>query len=233
VALASGEPAAASLAQLDVGGTEPYRRALQRALRAEEAFGISVVSGSGQDLSASLYTFGIRLGFMDAVPLAAWRVFLLSGDLDGYRALMHKCQNLAACPYYEVRASWTQTPQQIGRYGLLASLVAPCYEGAVATLAESDAGHGLVRLAVAAARYRADKGKDPASVNDLVPQYIPAVPRDPFDGKPLRMVARGGGLVFYGVGRDLKDDGGVAWNAETKTGDVIFTLRRPPLSRTR
>jgi hypothetical protein len=66
----------------------------------------------------------------------------------------------------------------------------------------------LVRSAIAARQYQQKHGELPASLAALVPEFLPAVPADPFDGKPLRMVAEGQGLKLYSIGRDQKDDGG-------------------------
>jgi hypothetical protein len=90
-------------------------------------------------------------------------------------------------------------------------------------LAQGDARHGVAYVAVAAARYRAEKGRLPETLDALVPEYLPAVPRGPFDGKPLRMVVRDGRLVFYSIGPDTKD-GGTAFDEEKGTGDITFSL---------
>ena len=65
----------------------------------------------------------------------------------------------------------------------------------------------------------------PARLEDLVPEFMPAVPVDPFDGKPMKMAAMpGGGIGIYSVGADFKDDGGKAWDDENRTGDITFHL---------
>ncbi|MFO0845729.1 MAG: hypothetical protein U0797_25650, partial [Gemmataceae bacterium] len=65
-----------------------------------------------------------------------------------------------------------------------------------------------LRAAVAADRYRLAHGAWPASLGDLAPTYLDAVPLDPFDGKPLRHVRHADGITTYSVGLDGKDDGG-------------------------
>jgi hypothetical protein len=57
-------------------------------------------------------------------------------------------------------------------------------------------------------RYRLKHGKWPAKLDDLVPAYIPEVPKDPFDGKPMRFKRWADGIVVYSVGRNELDDGG-------------------------
>ena len=51
-----------------------------------------------------------------------------------------------------------------------------------------------------------DHGVLPASLAKLVPQYLPELPIDPFDGKPLRYSMTEGRI--WSVGTDLLDEGG-------------------------
>jgi ABC-type transport system involved in multi-copper enzyme maturation permease subunit len=61
---------------------------------------------------------------------------------------------------------------------------------------------------LAAERYRLAHGSWPKSLNDLVPAFLPQVPTDPFDGKPLRVRRLADGVVIYAVGLDGIDNGG-------------------------
>jgi hypothetical protein len=81
--------------------------------------------------------------------------------------------------------------------------------------------------AIAAERYRLRHGQPPQKLADLAPEFLPAVPSDPFDGQPLRMAAKDGGLVFYSVGADRKDDGGVE-NEQSGEPDVCVRLKQSP-----
>ena len=76
-----------------------------------------------------------------------------------------------------------------------------------------------VRLAVAL--YVSDHDAPPATLSDLVPAYLPAVPVDPFDPArgPLRYVA-GDRPYVYSVGKDGVDSGGSwqrAWRSSRRT----------------
>ncbi len=67
--------------------------------------------------------------------------------------------------------------------------------------------------------YRRSRGSWPETLVELVPQYMPRVPLDPFDGQPLRYIAaqdEGSLPRLYSVGVDQVDDGGVA--PETESG---------------
>jgi hypothetical protein len=63
-------------------------------------------------------------------------------------------------------------------------------------------------VALAAERYRRDHGRWPASLDQLAPDYLKAVPADPYDGKPLRYQRRPDGVIIYSVGPDREDNGG-------------------------
>ena len=68
----------------------------------------------------------------------------------------------------------------------------------------------------------------PASLDLLVPEYLPSVPDDPCSGEKLRFKRLENGYVVYGVGPDGRDDGG----QEKQTGgskanfDITFTIER-------
>ena len=88
-----------------------------------------------------------------------------------------------------------------------------------------------VRLAVAALaveRWRlANGGQVPASLAELVPNFLPAIPADPFDGQPLRYKKLVKGYVLYSIGENLTDDGGKeqpADAAEADHYDITFTV---------
>jgi hypothetical protein len=57
--------------------------------------------------------------------------------------------------------------------------------------------------------YRRDCGDWPASLEALVPMYLPSIPIDDLDGQPLRYEVRDGVPWVWGVGADLDDDGGM------------------------
>lgn len=64
----------------------------------------------------------------------------------------------------------------------------------------------LVLTLFALRRYHAVHGRLPAALADLVPEFIPELPIDPFDGEPLRYNPRD--AILRSVGSDLVDEGG-------------------------
>ena len=86
--------------------------------------------------------------------------------------------------------------------------------------------------ALACERYRLAHKAWPESLEQLVPQYLTAVPSDPYDGKPLRLQRSPEGMVIYSVGPNQTDDQAVSLG----DSDVGFRLydvdkRRQPTMR--
>jgi hypothetical protein len=81
---------------------------------------------------------------------------------------------------------------------------------------------GMAQLIVALKAYKVEKGQLPEKIEDLVPEYLKALPLDGFDGKPLRYSREK--KVVYSVGEDGKDEGGMtkeemrAWAKEHAPG---------------
>ncbi len=97
-----------------------------------------------------------------------------------------------------------------------------------ATLASAQAS-------VAVERYRlAHGGAVPEQLRDLVPAFLPAVPMDPFDGKPLRFRRDDSGYSLYSVGEDRQDNEGAetAPNNRGKAPDQVFRVFHAPAAPT-
>ena len=82
--------------------------------------------------------------------------------------------------------------------------------------------------AVAVERYRLVNGELPDKLRHLVPQYLDAVPVDPFDGKLLRYRKLKKGFIVYSIGKNLKDDAGSEdqLGGDIGTADMIFRIER-------
>ena len=76
-------------------------------------------------------------------------------------------------------------------------------------------------VAIALELFRRAHGTYPASLDELVPAFLPAVPPDRHTGKPLNYERNDGNPVLYSVGVDLDDDGGkVAEEGGRKHGNL-------------
>ena len=226
--LARSQPSAEQLALVNVSDTLSYARALTRGIRMEEAMGLSAYYEFGAELRVNELT-----GDDEWIPSAIaplYRVFLLDHDVASYREIMGRYHSLALKPFHE-RADDEEEffrDLQDAEYGLLARALVPAMERVGLSAAVADARQQLARTALACARHRAAHGKLPQSPEELVPEFLPLVPRDPFDGKPLKWTATDERLVLYSVGPDRQDDGGKPVDANRQSdeslGDIVFTL---------
>ena len=66
----------------------------------------------------------------------------------------------------------------------------------------------VIVLDLAIRAFRAEEGKLPDQLSDLVPKYLPAVPDDPFAPGPMKYRLTVAGYTIYSVGPDGDDDGG-------------------------
>lgn len=97
---------------------------------------------------------------------------------------------------------------------------------------QSKARLHITQAAIAIERYRLARGDLPDSLADLIPEYLIAVPKDPYTARELRYEKLGkGGFVVYSIGEDGHDDGG--WEtpprgqqASGQTYDITFTVER-------
>lgn len=61
-------------------------------------------------------------------------------------------------------------------------------------------------LSIALKSYQLDTGQLPEHLSELVPEYLSEIPKDPYDGQPLRYSRDR--LIIYSVGTDGLDSGG-------------------------
>jgi hypothetical protein len=74
------------------------------------------------------------------------------------------------------------------------------------------------RTLLALKSYWQDNQKLPDSLAELVPDYLSEVPKDSFDGQPIRYSKAK--KIIYSVGEDLKNEGG--------SPEVTTSLERMP-----
>jgi hypothetical protein len=89
----------------------------------------------------------------------------------------------------------------------------------------------VASVAMAVEQYRLVRGALPGQLADLVPTFLPEVPLDPYDGRPLRYRGREKGYVVYSIGEDRTDDGGKERPLRRRGGaptnyDITFIVER-------
>jgi len=173
--------------------------AITRPFYGEEAFGLATLA----DIA-------------EAMPvLSLFRSFLLPNDIAGYRSIMNRYQAQMTSHkcYADVMTSSKEIEEEIRNHspGMLSSLLVPALGSVVRVHAEAEARHRAAAVLVAATRQRLETGELPKSLDDLVPNPLSTVPRDPFTAdQPLLMKRGNDSLLVYSIGHDGEDDGGPA-----------------------
>lgn len=148
----------------------------------------------------------------------AWRIFLFPADAAGFRSRAEQFRRLAELET-DLFIGWSSISTGIDDVRAKSLRIAP--DGPITRRIEPPIARILeARVAAAARRHAAEillaitrrrlAGDGPvAEVADLVPAWLPVVPRDPFlSGEPLSMRVADGRIVVWSVGPDGADGGG-------------------------
>ncbi|MDG2385640.1 MAG: hypothetical protein P8N76_28480 [Pirellulaceae bacterium] len=213
------------LQAIDLDGSMSLARLYQRSLRGETAFGLNLfyqMSNGNLDWSQ-----GFSGTTSQPSPANSFfRIFLLPDDLTSYRKIMSDFSSVAAKPFYEARDDLDNLDERFEQepMGIITKMITPALAAATEQVAQGDARHQTARLGLAVARYRSKTGDLPKTLEELVPDYIPILPRDPFDGEFMKYRVTDDGAVIYSVGPDGKDDSGTIFDAKERQGDIVFQL---------
>jgi hypothetical protein len=81
----------------------------------------------------------------------------------------------------------------------------------------------MTLTAIALQRYKLRHGAGAPDLAALVPEFLPAIPRDPVDSEPLRYRANSdGSYLLYSVGQDGKDDAGNPKPADEQSKSLLW-----------
>ena len=225
--LAACRPGTDDLKVLAIDDSLSFQHVMPRVFQMEEAFGLSAFPMVSEgDMGMRALGLNVESFMIPLLPI--WRVYLLPDEIVSYRNVMGEFGRLATRPYFQTQTEWKRTEARLSEnhgMGILTRFIVPALGRCMEVAAKADARHRLAMAAVAATSYRLKTGRLPARLEDLVPEFMPAVPVDPFDGKPMKMAATtGGGIVIYSIGADFTDNGGKVWDDENRTGDITFHL---------
>ncbi len=187
------------------------------------------------------------------------RFFYSSYELSGlatlnkikYAEMIEELMEISKTPYNKSRLDTFETRiRNLPMIYPLIKMVAPALTALFAKKANIEAASKVTLAGLAVGRYRLKHGKLPESLNDLVPEFLPSIPIDPFNGNQL-IYKKGEvvlekllpgeesssgkyenitkkGYVIYSVGQNGLDDGGVSMRSSSKYkhGDITFTVIR-------
>ena len=111
-------------------------------------------------------------------------------------------------------------------YYMYTLMLLPAYSQAAAAFARNAAERDSADGAIAAELYRRQHGKWPAKLDDLVPEFLPAVPTDPFSNLPLFLKTSAESCKVYSVGPDGVDHGGNLVGYLQPGSDIGFEMPR-------
>jgi len=105
-------------------------------------------------------------------------------------------------------------------------LLAPALEAPFESVARSVAMSAAADAAIACERYRRRHGELPEKLDQLVPEFLPELPVDPYTGEPLQYVVRDDEYLVYSVGSNRIDEGGLI-GEDNLQGDHVFRVGPP------
>lgn len=86
---------------------------------------------------------------------------------------------------------------------------------------DEDARVAATQTIIGIEAFRKDTGDYPQSLSELIPQYLPSVPLDPYDDTPFKFIREKN--IVYSVGRDKVDSSGNSQHGEGPS-DLVFSF---------
>ena len=195
---------------------EPLARLSKALVEAEDPEGLTRAFVGERAQGADMFTRSGQIGPTFVLPgpafLALKTTGLLDADFKHYLEIMNDCVEATRVPVEERQAAFEAVDvekkvRNLPKYCFLTHMLVPALARAETEFTKSFARLRTARAAVAVEQYRLAKGLLPETLEDLTPEYLDAVPLDPFDGKPLRYKKLEKGYVVYSIGEDETDDG--------------------------
>jgi hypothetical protein len=149
--------------------------------------------------------------FNDSSPGMALELNLLrtsSGQRADMLKYMTRLVEIAKLPSAQQGDLYAQMEASLKEQPPMVRLLTPAYGKVAGACHRTQAAMRCAVVALAMERYRLEHQRWPDSLDALVPQYLPQIPANPFDGKPLRYRRCNQEVVVYSVGKDREDNSG-------------------------
>lgn len=179
--------------------------AFQRTLATEQCMGLAVFrdprsTGSGHP------AYGPASGFLQVLGLGETD---LRYFLRAYRILLEGARK----PFPESLGAGKKADEYVETLprvcSIFTQMLVPSIGRAGTAFARDEAALCEMETALAIERYRQKENSLPDSLDALVPDFMPAVPSDPFDGASLRYRKGVAEYTIYSVYENRVDDGGM------------------------
>lgn len=157
--------------------------------------------------------------FQEAIRViysASWPIFYRGTEehvyIENIQTLIDKVPPDQPVPWSIIKEASENSRSELQNAGLnrfANKALAQFMPTTIRNLAVGETLQSLTITALAIRRYQLDHaGAVPASLNVLIPQYLPALPHDPMDGNILRYKSTNDSFTLYSVGLNASDDGG-------------------------
>lgn len=150
-----------------------------------------------------------------AEPIGAVAIAGRRETVERYEELLTRAERDAAGKPWERRRHPDaaemdgMVPESINpRRFMLLEYAAPAFDPVVEVCYMSDQRRSATLTAIALELYKRRHGGYPATLDELVPDLLPSLPRDMFTGDVLGYLVTDDGPILYSRGVDRKDDGG-------------------------
>ena len=160
-------------------------------------------------------------GGSPALPIVVFQFTgLLDINLKGYLDIMNPVVDSSLMPPSERPKLFASVEKQMVEMPAItrvfAGMTLPALGSAVAKDMSDTAQLRCAATAAAVERYRLAAGKFPDQLSEIVPEFIPEIPTDPFTGARLLYNLTDDGCIVYSVGPDGKDDNGIEYAPPVK-----------------
>lgn len=139
-------------------------------------------------------------------------------NVDKYYSQMELYEIKPLAPRLRIKAIFIEN--YFGK--VLYDIMTVSYEGVLTKKCQEDFSVISTQLLLAIRAYQIENGKIPTSLDELLPKYISEIPKDPFDGKPIRFSAEK--KIIYSVGSDLIDARGSEGKDWQRMPDPTFKI---------
>ncbi len=162
--------------------------------------------------------------------IVSWRVSgLMDIDHSSTLDIMRHHVEYAEKPTWPIPTTLDDIDSVAPSICLVTRVVIPALSSVFKTSRQSKARRQTVLTALATERYRQQHNQFPTQLKDLVPDFLDAVPLDPFDSQPLRYRTEPTGVIIYSIGPDGNDDGGQLFGPDGSQNsqpgnDIPFTF---------
>lgn len=214
------------------------RAGMSRAMMCARMFQVDILKQLSQGKTSVSGILGLRAWAAFSFDDVMWRYPLFPAvTLDGVSLLrettsLAKTADLRTFP--EMQAGLQSGEEASGFRALvppLGSMLPVSLDRSVVNYSMALTHRRLPAAALAIRLYEVDHGRRPEALADLVPEYLPAVPQDPFAEPGRAIVYRPSAAhpIVYSVGENGVDDGGDPKRENTVTKgywppDIVFFL---------